>query len=300
MNFFSTLKKVYQKNKKKINKIREYRNQQISTSEEGNDLIKKIICNNEPAAIARIGETELNIINEYIKGGGYSYKTKEFAYRNAGIFPNDINGLNEFSEIFIDSLKNIDTFGVWYNKGEGKIIRSLDIKPNLMELRSLEPYYFDKPWSALLKNKRVLVIHPFEYSIKNQYKRYDKLFKNQDILLEFKLITIKAVQSISGNDTSHKSWSGSLNYMKMKISEIDFDIAIIGAGAYGLPLASYIKDLGKIAIHMGGATQLLFGIKGARWDNHEIISKLYNEYWVRPAEIEMIKDADKVEGATYW
>jgi len=45
--------------------------------------------------------------------------------------------------------------------------------------------------------------------------------------------------------------------MKNEISEIDFDVAIIGAGAYGLPLASYIKEMGRQAIHMGGSTQMV-------------------------------------------
>ena len=33
--------------------------------------------------------------------------------------------------------------------------------------------------------------------------------------------------------------------MKADIKEIDFDIAIIGAGAYGMFLAQYVKSLGK-------------------------------------------------------
>ena len=37
---------------------------------------------------------------------------------------------------------------------------------------------------------------------------------------------------------------------------------------------------------MSGATQLLFGIKGKRWDDHPVISKLYNPAWVRPDETE--------------
>lgn len=63
----------------------------------------------------------------------------------------------------------------------------------------------------------------------------------------------------------------------------DYEVAIIGAGAYGLPLAAHARDTGHVAIQMSGATQLLFGIKGRRWDTHPQISKLYNPAWVRPA-----------------
>ena len=53
----------------------------------------------------------------------------------------------------------------------------------------------------------------------------------------------------------------------------DYDVAIVGAGAYSLPLAAHARDTGHAAIQMSGATQLLFGIKGKRWDDHPVISK---------------------------
>ena len=48
----------------------------------------------------------------------------------------------------------------------------------------------------------------------------------------------------------------------------------------------------------GGALQLLFGIRGKRWDDHPIISKLYNDAWVRPEET--LAHKEKVEGGSYW
>ena len=88
--------------------------------------------------------------------------------------------------------------------------------------------------------------------------------------------------------------------MKEQIRKIDFDIAIIGCGAYAFPLGAYVKKLGKKAIVLAGATQILFGIKGRRWDNHPVISKLYNEYWVRPKENEKPKQYSRIEGGCYW
>ena len=87
--------------------------------------------------------------------------------------------------------------------------------------------------------------------------------------------------------------------MYSEVMKYDFDVAIIGCGAYGMPLAAKIKNGGKIAIHLGGATQLLFGIKGARWDHHPL-SRMYNEHWTRPAEEETPKASQLIEGACYW
>ena len=63
--------------------------------------------------------------------------------------------------------------------------------------------------------------------------------------------------------------------------EIEFDVAIIGCGAYGLPLAVEAKRMGKQAIHMGGATQVLFGIKVNRM--HIILKHTRNclNYWLK-------------------
>ena len=49
---------------------------------------------------------------------------------------------------------------------------------------------------------------------------------------------------------------------------------------------------------MSGATQLLFGIKGKRWDDHPVISKLYNPAWVRPDETEGISNKENVRLAS--
>ena len=88
--------------------------------------------------------------------------------------------------------------------------------------------------------------------------------------------------------------------MKHRIAEKEFDVAIIGAGAYGFPLAAYVKSLGKQAIQMSGATQILFGIRGKRWDEHPLISKFYNDSWVRPLKSETPPEIKKVEGGSYW
>ena len=92
----------------------------------------------------------------------------------------------------------------------------------------------------------------------------------------------------------------------------DYDIALIGCGAYGFPLAAHVKRTGKKAVHLGGALQLLFGIKGKRWINpyygkvflpflkENYYNNLMNEFWVYPSESERPSNAANVEGACYW
>ena len=85
-----------------------------------------------------------------------------------------------------------------------------------------------------------------------------------------------------------------------QINVINFDIAIIGCGPYGFNLAAYIKRIGKKAIHLGGATQILFGIKGKRWDTHPLTAKLYNEHWIYPKANEIPQNYKRADDGCYW
>ena len=128
---------------------------------------------------------------------------------------------------------------------------------------------------------------------------YDGNFKGHDVVDEPRLEVIKAIQTIAGNsDPRFEDWFDALDYMKEEINEKDFDIAIIGCGAYGLPLAAYIKSIGKQAIHLAGKTQLLFGIKGKRWNNNPDIN--YTKHWISPLPEDIPDNHTKIEDGCYW
>ena len=90
--------------------------------------------------------------------------------------------------------------------------------------------------------------------------------------------------------------------MKRQIrSQLPFDLTILGCGGYGHPLQHFIvSELGKPAIYIGGATQLLFGIRGTRWDEHEELSKLIKINWVSPMLSEIPPLPGAVEDSAYW
>ena len=166
------------------------------------------------------------------------------------------------------------------------------------------PFLWENPWTKELKGKKVLVVHPFAETIKKQYDKREHLFENPDVLPEFKKLTvIKAVQSIAGNssETGFKDWFEALDFMKNQMDQSDYEIALIGCGAYGMSLAAHAKRHGKIAIHMAGWIQMLFGIYGNRWiEDQPEFKKYINEYWTRPSIDERPKNVEKVEGGCYW
>ena len=191
---------------------------------------------------------------------------------------------------------------VWFNFLEDFVYKKFGKKDGkCIYLSALEPFWFNDPWSKELEGKKVLVVHPFAETIKKQYSQNrGVLYKNTNILPAFDLITIQAVQSIGGAKTGFETWFEALDYMYDEVAKCDFDIAIIGCGAYGFPLASKIKDLGKKAIHMGGVTQFYFGICGTRWDKRPKYAALYNEYWCRPSINEIPQNSKEIENGCYW
>ena len=90
------------------------------------------------------------------------------------------------------------------------------------------------------------------------------------------------------------------NQMKEEISKQEFDFATLGCGAMGLPLCSFIKnELGKGCVYLGGGNQLLFGIRGNRWDEGFNGKDWYGtEHWVRPLPNETPEG--QIEGGAYF
>jgi len=99
------------------------------------------------------------------------------------------------------------------------------------------------------------------------------------------------------------TWTDSLGLLedlKKQIAASDADVVLIGAGLYSLPLMAHAKINGKKAIHLGGATQLFFGIRGGRWDTMPDFQKFFNEFWVRPSSDERPANNILVENGCYW
>ena len=282
-----------------------YYGKRIKGYDDANQIIYNGLISGKPFLVARYGDAELRALVYALEcdlglRSSFPNYIKTAMHRNAGFYPADDAYLLEFGHILWKSSKEVDVFGVWYNLLEDYVIHHCNPNASLVELEGLVPYRSKNPWSRALKGKRVLVVHPFEESIQRQFSVKDKLFKNSNVLPNFELVTYKAIQTNAGGTCEYKTWFDALDKMYKDIRELDFDVAIVGCGAYGLPLAAKIKSLGKQVIHLAGATQILFGIRGARWDARPEMQEYFNEYWIRPSDSERPKDAQSVEGACYW
>ena len=102
----------------------------------------------------------------------------------------------------------------------------------------------------------------------------------------------------------HENWFETYKIMCNDIENIDFDIALLGCGGYGLPLCNFIKTkLHKSAIYVGGGLQLLFGVMGGRWKNIEMWKNIIQENdtkFVYPSGNEICNNFKSIENGCYW
>lgn len=279
-------------------------------------MIKKAFNEHKGLMIAKFGTYELDtMLYFYLKNYNLSALKEEiFGTRhifwneikkhlpNTGFFPLEKSEAKKLADLYYSTLDNIDVLAS-YQTTEKNIIPKMKncVFVNLNGYYA--PFLWNSPWTGILENKKILVIHPFAISIQKQYEQRDKLFNDKSVLPKFKSLTvIKAVQTIASNKSDEfNTWFEALEYMEKQILLSDYDIALIGCGAYGLPLANFVKKQGKIAIHLAGWTQMLFGIYGERWltDQPEF-TKFINEYWIRPNNSEKPNSYNKIENGCYW
>jgi hypothetical protein len=289
--------------------------------DEASKYIYKTLISDKPCMIARFGSTELTCLTnylgvkeqkkqlfKYIRGQSYPWWWEEAILNQmqkwSGFFPPTIVKIEKFCELMIQDMKQVDILGSWL--AEEKDFENEINSAKKIRLVYLEPFWSKLPWTRALEGKKVLVIHPFSETIEQQYLNKDLIFNN-GMLPDFELKTIQAVQSLGGISSEFSDWFEALEFMKKQIDKVDFDICIIGAGAYGFPLAAHVKRIGKKAFHLGGSSQLLFGIKGKRWETKEYgkalnlnYPSLFNEHWVKPGANEKPKTSNQVEDNCYW
>ena len=191
---------------------------------------------------------------------------------------------DEFLDLYLGAMLETDVLGSW---SPGEELFS-DFFPNVGvdRLAALEPFRHATPWSSSLQGKRVLVIHPFAKSIQSQYETArEDIFEDRNVLPDFSLSTLIPFMEGIREPDSGLDLIEQFDVLRSELNSHPSDVVIIGAGPLGFLLAAEAKRIGRVAIHLGGATQLLFGITGKRWEEIEDFG-FQNDYWVRPSREE--------------
>lgn len=283
------------------------------------DAIEKALKKKEGLLIGRNGTIELEtmLFKLYKASPTEDYPTtlKKQMELHAGVWPPTMALLDKWVFSMLEAIRLSDVLVAgWYEplkESEKKLLDQVNTLSPRIPLRSLEPYYVSPElrWTTLLKGQKVAIISSFAKTAVQQIEKRSFLWPNdtESLLPEStEWIPIETgyapvlAQGSAAWPSNIQSWDVAVLDCMKRVLKSKARIAIIGCGGLGMLIGSELRKRGIIAIVLGGATQVLFGIKGNRWSNHPVISSFWNESWVWPSIEETPHGAKLIEGGCYW
>lgn len=223
---------------------------------------------------------------------------------DSGVFPADRDQFDAFIRIYRESLRNLDGVCLWqddpfWRAYEEKVVRRWCLQASPIPLECLTPFAV----LGEIAKARWLVVSPFAKTMQQQCRNLPKIFRDfpwsgqlAEVHRTCQFLRCPLFSYLERSPFG--SWSEGLEKLGTEIQRMEFDVALVGAGAWSIPLLAVVRKIGRKGIHLGGATQIAFGIKGRRWD--EYWGMHYNEFWIRPSPEETPAGYKQKENGCYW
>lgn len=257
--------------------------------------------------IARIGATEGKTLRHYLTKRiahslpeSYPVAIGEEMKKASGFFPINDATLDRFCQLYLSEIGNITIYAAW-TAYDRLLCRNTGVGEVRVRLFDLDPFFTQNRWTMALAGKRVTIVNPFAETIEQQYARRKELFV-VPTLPAFSLSTVKAPMTHVSTDVTGQDWFDNLEALSKDVARTDPEVVIVGAGAYGFPVAATAARQGAAAVVLGGATQLLFGIAGQRWLNDPQYRNIMTPAWTSPSREERPAGYRELEisGGAYW
>jgi len=280
------------------------------------EKISSLLRSPLPCAIGKIGTTELlglEYLYRYIQlpwpPAASWRRPAQRLHDCSGLFPVRRDIYLRWAEELREALPRLDVLAQWQLSSnylttvEDRILTLLAPQAFRAHRLYIHPLHPPAPWLKDLARLRWLVVHPFEKTIRAQLPHLASLGVYPadtlpDLQRRARDTSILACPQFSYMvPPKQANWFATLEELKKEMERLDFDIALIGAGAWSLPLAAHAKSIGRKGIHLGGTTQLLFGIRGSRFDQWGFD---YHQGWVRPLPEETPANCRLMEEGAYW
>lgn len=277
--------------------------------------IQKALQEGKGALIGRHGTIELTMMLLYEQTKTIDIERLSILEKNAGIFPKlEPQTIVDWIHAYKNATASADVMAAgWYAplaKAELSFLEKTVPSASLAPLRALEPYYLSDElcWMRALEDQPVAVVSSFTNSMKVQMPYMKEIWPNRPNMfpkgIKWSFVHSYYSPSLAKGKchwpSNINSWKDAVDYLEKRVLQTNAKICLIGCGGLAMPLAARLKQKGLICIVLGGAIQLLFGIKGRRWENHPIISRLFTDEWIYPRDDEIPNGANEVEGGCYW
>jgi hypothetical protein len=276
--------------------------------------IQAALKNKKGFLVGRNGTIEMEtLLSRYFKNTFYQPQLM-ILERNAGIFPGTAGSAQTWVAQTLEAVRASDLLVAgWYEPiaaYEKELLIHLGKRGPFMPLRALEPYYMphEFQWSRYLLWRKVAIVSSFAELAVEQVKKAADIWGDRagGLLPEAEYIPIQTgyapvlAQGRAGWPEEITCWQEAVDSVVARVLASEAEIVLIGCGGLSMIIGSRLKEAGKVCIVMGGAIQVLFGIKGNRWKDHSVISKFWNDAWIFPPLERTPAGAEAIEGGCYW
>lgn len=285
------------------------------------NYINKKIKENVPFIIPRIAGVENNLViavklmrhNNTVATQKYCIQLLHHMSYNAGVHFSNFESIMQYSSLYLKAFINCELLCSWDLQGEyikhvfhshNEMMKLFQEKTKIWAFTlDIFHYIYSNPWTQSLRGKRILIVSPFETSMKNQLPHLNKIYDNVDLFPECTFVFIKPPMTQGSEESLDFQIELSNFYLHLDKLKNDYDIALVSSGGYGNIICNYIyENHNKSAIYVGGVLQMFFGILGERWvrERHDIITLYHNKYWIRPDKTERPRGYTAIEESCYW
>ena len=235
------------------------------------------------------------------------------ALDNSGIFPADPNFYATFVEFYVATLRQLDYVGLFLEPAamEAELIRFHGLRNQLTYFQDQEPDRSSPSNAAncylpYFAGKRILLVCPFANLLRQRAtqvifqgvwsKTGKKWFYPAHVdALEFPYGFAATTQA------RYTTALALLDHITGEIARREFDVALIAAGGLAIPLAAFVKRMGKIGVSLGGHLQVLFGVLGKRWREMPGWRETYvNEWWIDMPDVYKPVEPNVGDLGSYW
>ena len=264
--------------------------------------VRSAITESTPFSTGKLGVSERALLYYPLLLGDESDPRRRRAYEvslafkslsQSGIFPADPGFYREWGELLADSVRRHDCIGLFPDAHpmQLELLQRLGLDADVVIYLNQEPDRSPKAddarcWLPSLGGRKLLIVSPFAELLRSRANEetfeavWEKTGKGW-----FAPASVEALEFAYGTDpATHARYSTArdlLDEITDEIARRDFDVALIGAGGLGDPIAAFVKSLGKVGFCLGGHTQVLFGVLGERWrENADWERDYFNDSWI--------------------
>jgi hypothetical protein len=296
----------------------------VATRVEFVDAVRDAIVNGRGLAAGKLGTSEKTWLyaEPFLAKApnrrqrlAFEANLKFHALTQSGLFPSDVRFLADFARRYADWVRRLDYVGLFFDRPglERAVVEHYGFVNTWMDFVDQEP---DRSLPAddrrcylpACAGKRLVLVGALAPLLRERAtpEIFERVWASTGKRW-FSPASVGAVGVPYGYDAETRArFRTSIQVLDSTVAALagmDFDVALIGAGGLGVPIAAAVKDMGKVGLSIGGHLQVLFGVMGRRWRERADWRATYvTDAWidVPPSFRPSVPVEQLLEGGAYW